>query len=101
MNPIHVNCNNIKSVTYKDMCKKLTRHDYKYANMGEVLTGLMEGHPSSFQKDKIEKTLTKNKNVDMEIHQRVDDKNLANICLTNKYVYSLCQDENFLEKPFY
>jgi hypothetical protein len=41
-----------------------------------------------------------NKDIDYIILENLDDKSLLNMCLTNKYTYKLCSDDNFWRKRF-
>ena len=43
---------------------------------------------------------TGNKDVDLEILKSLEDKDLLNMCKTNKYLANLCKDDNFWKNRF-
>lgn len=53
------------------------------------------------QKKKLSMSLTKIKDVDMLILQKMDDETLFNFCSTSRYGAELCRNENFWQKRLF
>jgi len=73
-----------------DLNLKCDQLDKEYEKLCNILS-LNIGLPNTPNPNKF----TGNKEADSAIIQSLSDKDLENICVVNKYVYSLCQKENF------
>jgi len=82
----------VDSPEYRDIVTKLLGKSVKFS------LPPLQNKPSPFLENK---TFTENKDVDLLILSNLNDRDLFNACLINKYVNSLCKKESFWQKRFY
>ena len=76
MNPELINCSDLGSKEYRELCSALS----------PMIIPLNKQSPSF---------ITGVKEVDILNLEKVSDRYLKEVCLTNKYVYGLCQEDSF------
>jgi hypothetical protein len=101
MDPKNLKCDEL-APKYKTLCSNLSKRkfDSKYGNVAEYYFPELKRYFSPYQVKLNKDGFTGNKNVDMLLLNKMNDETLTNVCLVNKYVYSLCQDDNFWFKRF-
>ena len=103
LNPKNLKCSDLQDIKYRELCSRLSRKRFDknfYSNIAEYYFPELEKYFSPY-KVKINKNgFTSDKNIDMLILNNLDDEDLSKVCVINKYVYSLCQNETFWTNRF-
>ena len=103
LSPKNLRCSKLQDEKYRELCSNLSKKDFDGKYQGSIahfyLPELRKYYsPYNVKIDK--NGFTNDKNIDMLILNKLNDENLSKVCLINKYVYSLCQNENFWMNRF-
>lgn len=101
--PENLKCRNLKDNKYRDLCSALSKKVFDkkfYSSVAEYYFPELQKYFSPYKVKLNRDGFTADKNIDMLILNKLEDEDLSRVCLTNKYVYSLCEDDQFWMNRF-
>jgi len=101
--PKNLKCTELRDEKYKELCSALAKKNFDkkfYFSIAEYYFPELQKYFAPYKVKLNPDGFTSDKNIDTLILNKLNDEDLSNVCLINKYVYSLCQDDNFWMKRF-